>query len=117
MPGYESHGSAGASCSVPCSPGSSTATTATTGEATTVASFDGAVDSQKVIVCAHRPPLTLAEVEQWFHLPLREATRHLGLGTTQLKMACRRFGTPHPVLLDGGRRMRERELTEQTGDG
>jgi hypothetical protein len=45
-----------------------------------------------IVRCLKRAPLTLKEISQHFLKPIRQASKDIGLGVTQLKNACRRLG-------------------------
>jgi len=47
----------------------------------------------EAVHCLKRAPLTLAEIMLHVSKPIRQASRDIGLGVTQLKNACRRLGT------------------------
>jgi len=42
----------------------------------------------------HIDNITLAEIAQYFHLPIREASKTLKIGVSILKRKCRKYGIP-----------------------
>nr|BAN21751.1 minus dominance protein [Gonium multicoccum] len=45
-------------------------------------------------VLARKADLTSADISSYFHLPIKEASKSLGISTTYLKRLCRQLGIP-----------------------
>nr|BAN21750.1 minus dominance protein [Gonium multicoccum] len=45
-------------------------------------------------VLARKADLTSADISNYFHLPIKEASKSLGISTTYLKRLCRQLGIP-----------------------